>query len=64
MSDPVVPTFDEAQEMLVEAMRRKGTPIDAIPPAMRAEATVGALALIEAMQAIGWRVSRPLKVAT
>jgi len=53
----VVPTPDEADRIVMRAAGRSAENID---PVMRAAAAGGLIKVIRAMQALGWRITRPL----
>ena len=63
MSELVTPTVEEALTILDEAMKLAGgqeTP--ELPTAQRLKATAGVVNVVHALQALGWRVARPLTV--
>lgn len=63
MSGHVKLTMAEAEEVVRLAIETQHADFDAFPAVQRAQACMGAVAIVEALQVLGWRIVRPLQVA-
>jgi hypothetical protein len=55
-------TWDEAEEVLAYTLKSQGSKVEHLDPALRGQALAGTINIVEAMQALGWKISRPLKL--
>lgn len=54
-------TMAEAEDAVRLAIESQHADFDAFPAVQRAQACMGAVAIVEALQVLGWRIIRPLK---